>query len=93
AADKAAADKAAADKQAAQSSNQQQATTASAPTGNSYANCTELRQDYPGGVARPGAVDHRSNGGHATYRPYYSSELYEENSEKDRDGDGIACEA
>lgn len=27
-----------------------------------YANCTEMHQDYKGGVARPGAVDKRSSG-------------------------------
>jgi hypothetical protein len=52
-----------------------------------------MHVDYKGGVARPGAVDHRSNGGHANYAPFYSQSLYDANSGSDRDGDGIACEA
>ena len=63
------------------------------PAATSYANCTEMHADYKGGVALPGAVDHRSNGGHANYAPVYSRSLYEANSGSDRDGDGIACEA
>jgi hypothetical protein len=55
-----------------------------------YANCTELRKDYRGGVALPGAVN---QGGTTYYKPYYSRSLYEANSGKDRDKDGIACEA
>lgn len=52
-----------------------------------------MHADYKGGVALPGAVDHRSSGGHANYTPVYSRSLYEANSGSDRDGDGIACEA
>ena len=59
----------------------------------SYDNCTDMHADYKGGVALPGAVDHRSSGGHANYPPVYSRSLYEANSGSDRDGDGIACEA
>ncbi len=57
-----------------------------------YANCTAMHVDYKGGVARPGAVDHRSSG-HANYAPVYSTALYNANKGSDRDGDGIACEA
>ena len=57
-----------------------------------YANCDEMHRDYPGGVARPGAVDQRRGGGSARYRPHYSQELYDANAESDRDRDGIACE-
>ena len=64
-----------------------------APAATSYANCTEMHKDYPGGVALPGAVDKRSSGGHAKYTPVYSRPLYEANQGSDRDGDGIACEA
>jgi hypothetical protein len=63
------------------------------PAATSYDNCTDMHADYKGGVALPGAVDHRSNGGHAKYAPVYSRSLYEANSGSDRDGDGIACEA
>lgn len=61
---------------------------APAPT---YANCTAMHEDYKGGVARPGAVDHRTSG-HAKYPPYYSQALYDANTKSDRDKDGIACE-
>jgi hypothetical protein len=61
-------------------------------TAREYANCTELRRDYRGGVARPGAVDSRPNGGQARYRPHYDAALYEANRKSDRDKDGIACE-
>ncbi|HVE64473.1 MAG TPA: DUF1524 domain-containing protein [Mycobacteriales bacterium] len=57
-----------------------------------YANCDEMHRDYPGGVARPGAVDQRANGGRARYRPHYDQALYDANTESDRDQDGIACE-
>ncbi|NYG07478.1 hypothetical protein BJ986_001965 [Phycicoccus badiiscoriae] len=63
------------------------------PAATSYANCTAMHAVYKGGVALPGAVDHRSNGGHAKYAPVYNRALYEANSFSDRDGDGIACEA
>jgi len=60
------------------------------PAARTYANCTELRKDYPGGVARPGAVN---QGGATKNKPHYSAELYEANKSKDRDNDGIACES
>jgi len=63
------------------------------PSAKSYDNCTDMHADYKGGVALPGAVDQRRNGGHANYTPVYSRSLYEANSGSDRDGDGIACEA
>lgn len=65
---------------------------APAPSAKQYANCTAMHVDYKGGVARPGAVDHRTSG-HAQYAPVYSQSLYDANSGSDRDGDGIACEA
>ena len=63
------------------------------PAATSYDNCTDMHADYKGGVALPGAVDHRTSGGHANFAPVYSRSLYEANSGSDRDGDGIACEA
>ena len=60
-----------------------------AGTAREYANCTELRQDYRGGVARAGAVN---QGGRTTHQPLYDSALYNANSKSDRDKDGIACE-
>jgi hypothetical protein len=58
-------------------------------TAREYANCTELRKDYRGGVARPGAVN---KGGATRNQPHYDDALYEANSKSDRDKDGIACE-
>jgi hypothetical protein len=60
-----------------------------AAAANTYANCTELRKDYPGGVARPGAVN---QGGATKNTPHYDNALYEANTKSDRDKDGIACE-
>jgi hypothetical protein len=54
-----------------------------------FTNCTELRQTYRGGVARPGAVN---AGGTTKNQPEYDSDLYETNQKSDRDKDGIACE-
>lgn len=56
-----------------------------------YANCTAMHRVYKGGVARPGAHDKRSGGGHARYAPYASAR-YNANKVSDRDKDGIACE-
>jgi hypothetical protein len=54
-----------------------------------FKNCTELNKVYPGGVARPGAV----NVGGATKKvPKYNKALYLANQKSDRDKDGIACE-
>lgn len=54
-----------------------------------FANCTALNKVYPGGVAKPGAVN---QGGKTKYTPKYNAALYAANSSKDRDKDGIACE-
>ena len=70
-------------------------TTAPAPpsgVARDYANCDEMHEDYRGGVARPGAVDRRRNGGHARYAPHYDQALYDANEESDGDDDGVACE-
>ncbi len=54
-----------------------------------FKNCSELNKVYPGGVAKPGAV----NAGGATKKePKYDKALYTANKKSDRDGDGIACE-
>jgi hypothetical protein len=62
------------------------------PSAKEYANCTAMRLDYKGGVARPGAVDRRANGERAKYTPVYSGSLYNANTKSDRDKDGVACE-
>ncbi len=60
-----------------------------------YANCTALQRAYPHGVGKPGARDKVSG----AYRPgrsvttfKRSTALYNANSDKDRDRDGVACE-
>jgi hypothetical protein len=55
-----------------------------------YANCTALRKVYPGGVAKSSKAINK--GGKTKYKPKVSAKLYEANSAKDRDKDGIACE-
>ncbi|MDO7906775.1 excalibur calcium-binding domain-containing protein [Paenibacillus sp. JX-17] len=55
-----------------------------------YKNCTELRKDYKGGVARSATV--KNKGGKTKYKPFVSQALYDRNSGLDRDKDGIACE-
>lgn len=62
------------------------------PAVHHFQNCTDMHRVYKGGVARRGAHDHRSSGGHARYAPYVSTKLYNANSGMDRDHDGIACE-
>ena len=54
-----------------------------------FKNCTELNRVYPGGVAKPGAVN---MGGATKKDPKYDKFLYAANKKSDRDGDGIACE-
>ena len=54
-----------------------------------FKNCTELNKVYPGGVAKPGAVN---IGGSTKKEPIIDGALYKANKKSDRDGDGIACE-
>jgi hypothetical protein len=61
------------------------------PPAKDYANCDDMHADYPHGVGRPGAVDKTS--GTRVTNFFVSQALYNANSESDRDGDGIACEA
>ena len=68
------------------------ATTAHHLSAHHFKNCTDMHRTYKGGVARKGAHDHRSGGGHARYAPHVSTDLYKANSGMDRDHDGIACE-
>ena len=60
------------------------------PNAKQYANCTALNRVYPHGVGKPHAHDHTS--GTPVTNFYRSKPLYNANSDKDRDGDGIACE-
>ena len=54
-----------------------------------FKNCTELNKVYPGGVAKPGAVN---QGGATKKEPTIDAALYKANKSSDRDKDGIACE-
>jgi hypothetical protein len=54
-----------------------------------FKNCTELNKVYPGGVAKPGAIN---RGGATKKEPKYDLKLYTANKKSDRDSDGIACE-
>jgi hypothetical protein len=57
-----------------------------------YKNCTALNKVYKHGVGKPGAKDHVSGHSKKVTNFYVSKGLYNANSGKDRDGDGIACE-
>ncbi|MEN9740651.1 MAG: hypothetical protein RLZ72_917 [Actinomycetota bacterium] len=54
-----------------------------------YKNCTALNRVYPHGVAHTG---YSERGGGLTGRPKVSNAIYNANSSKDRDHDGVACE-
>jgi hypothetical protein len=62
------------------------------PGAHHFQNCTDMHRVYKGGVAKRGAHDHRTDGGHARYAPHVSTKLYKANSGMDRDHDGVACE-
>jgi len=55
-----------------------------------FANCSALNKVYPGGVAK--SRSSRNKGGNTNYSPTVNAKVYAENSSKDRDKDGIACE-
>lgn len=58
--------------------------------GKKFSNCTALNLVYPGGVAKSKLL--KNKGGATKKTPIVSAKVYAENSSKDRDGDGIACE-
>lgn len=64
--------------------------SAPASAATDYANCSELNADHPHGVGRTGAVDSTSGTPVTTFT--VDDDLYNANSESDRDKDGIACE-
>lgn len=64
--------------------------TAPAGAAKKYKNCASLNKDYPHGVGKPGARDRTSGRPVTNFK--VSSSLYNANSGRDRDGDGIACE-
>ncbi len=55
-----------------------------------FSNCTQLNKVYPGGVAK--SKTFRNKGGKTKKTPTVNAKVYAENSSKDRDKDGIACE-
>ena len=55
-----------------------------------YSNCKSLNADYPHGVGKPGAVDSTSKTPVTTFT--VDTDLYNANTARDRDNDGIACE-
>lgn len=55
-----------------------------------YVNCRALNADHPHGVGKPGAVDSTSGTPVTTFT--VDANLYAQNEDRDRDGDGIACE-
>lgn len=55
-----------------------------------FSNCTALNKVYPGGVAK--SAKWVNKGGVIKNKPTVNTKVYAENSSKDRDKDGIACE-
>ncbi len=55
-----------------------------------YSNCSQLNQDYPHGVGQQGAVDSTSSTPVTTFER--DDAVYQDNTARDRDKDGIACE-
>lgn len=56
-----------------------------------YPNCAALQKQYPHGVAKSVAAAKTATG--LTGNPKVSAALYKANASKDRDRDGVACEA
>ncbi len=55
-----------------------------------FSNCAALNAVYPGGVAK--SAKWKNKGGAIKNKPAVSAKVYNENSSRDRDKDGIACE-
>lgn len=67
------------------------AATIDAPaSAKTYSNCKSLNADYPHGVGKPGAAD--STSGTPVTDFTVDGNLYNDNTNRDRDNDGIACE-
>jgi hypothetical protein len=60
------------------------------PAQKTYANCAAMNAEHPHGVGRPGAVDHTSGTPVTNFE--VNKALYEANTARDKDKDGIACE-
>lgn len=55
-----------------------------------FPNCAALNQVYPGGVAK--SAKWTNKGGEIKNKPVVNTKVYNENANRDRDKDGIACE-
>lgn len=55
-----------------------------------FSNCAALNKVYPGGVAK--SAKWKNKGGEIKNKPVVNAKVYSENSSRDRDKDGIACE-
>ncbi len=55
-----------------------------------FSNCAALNKVYPGGVAK--SAKWVNKGGKIKKTPVVNAKVYNENSSRDRDKDGIACE-
>jgi hypothetical protein len=55
-----------------------------------FSNCASLNKVYPGGVAK--SAKWVNKGGKIKKTPVVNAKVYNENSSRDRDKDGIACE-
>ena len=55
-----------------------------------FSNCADLNKVYPGGVAK--SAKSKNKGGEIKNKPVVNAKVYNENSSRDRDKDGIACE-
>jgi hypothetical protein len=55
-----------------------------------FSNCAALNKVYPGGVAK--SKNWVNKGGKIQNKPSVNPKVYADNSSKDRDKDGIACE-
>jgi hypothetical protein len=55
-----------------------------------FSTCAALNKVYPGGVAK--SAKWKNKGGEIKNKPVVNAKVYNENSSRDRDKDGIACE-
>lgn len=66
-------------------------TTADAVAVKKFGNCTQLNKTYPHGVGKKNAHDHVSSGKPVTNFTRNTT-VYKQNTGRDRDKDGVACE-
>ena len=57
-----------------------------------YSNCAKLNKDYKHGVGKPGAKDHVSGNSKPVTNFTQNKTVYNANTGRDGDKDGIACE-